>query len=390
MRVQLAVYATGLFSATQAGLIAVVMPLWLLRIEASPVMIGLAVGSYNLLPFLFSIQGGALMDRLGARRVMLAFALVGAAVPLLYPLLPFVWAVLGLQMVAGLAATMGWVGAQTLVGQVMHARPDYAGRFTFFGVLGNFVGPPLAGAAWDALGPWGGFGVLFAWTVFQLCAVLALPEGPAPNSPRADRLQARDLAPALDTYTSAFRMLALPMVAFVVMLSMMRLAGHAIQGSFYVVFLNADGISGAAIGVLLASGALAAAAGALLAAPLARAVNSSWLLLVTSFLSVLAITVAPLLGLYLLYMSAQIVRGASVGISTPLIITEMSLAVGPDQGKAVGLRTMSNRLTSTVTPIAMGGLVALVGLKGSFVVAAAIACGLMVGVALFARAKRIL
>ena len=40
IRVQAAVYATGLFSATQTGLIAVVVPLWLLHLDASPVMIG--------------------------------------------------------------------------------------------------------------------------------------------------------------------------------------------------------------------------------------------------------------------------------------------------------------------------------------------------------------
>jgi MFS family permease len=391
VRVQAAVYATGLFSSTQTSLIAVVVPLWLLHLEAGPLMTGLALGSYNLLPFLFSVHGGALMDRFGARRVMVAFAVVGAATPLLYPVLPLLFAVFALQMVGGLASTMGWVGAQTLIGQIMQGSPKHAGRFTSIGVLGNMVGPPMVGAGWDFLGPWGAFAVLFAWTAAQLGAVLALPKVPGGKVTEPEgRLRARDLTPDIKSYTSAFALMALPMVAFVVMLSMVRLTGHSVQSSFYVIYLNGEGLTGTAIGTLLATGAVAAAVGALVAAPLARRVHSSWLLAATSFISLLAIVVTPLLGLYVLYLLAQVARGATVGISTPLIITDMSHAVGPDQGKAVGLRTMANRGTSTFTPIAMGALVAWFGLGGSFLAAGAVMAVVMAGILLFARAKKIL
>lgn len=391
VRVQAAVYATGLFSATQASLVAVVVPLWLLHLDAGPLMTGLALGSYNLLPFLFSIHGGALMDRLGARRVMIAFAVLGAMTPLLYPVLPFVFAVFVLQMIGGLASTMGWVGAQTLIGQLMKGSPKHAGRFTSVGVLGNMMGPPLVGAGWDFIGPWGAYAVLFVWTIAQLAAVLALPPATSGEVTEPDgRLRARDLYPDVRSYTSAFKLMAIPMVTFVVMLSMVRLTGHSIQGSFYVIYLNGVGLTGTAIGTLLATGAVAAAVGALLAAPLARMMHSSWLLAVTSFITLLAIVVTPLLGLYVFYLLAQAARGATVGISTPLIISEMSHVVGPDQGKAVGLRTMANRATSTFTPMGMGALVAWFGLGGSFLAAGAVIAGVMVGIILFARAKRIL
>lgn len=391
VRVQAAVYATGLFSSTQTVLVAVVLPLWLLHLNASPVMIGFALGSFNLLPFLFSVHGGALMDRLGPRRVMIAFAVMGAATPLLFPVLPFIWAVFVLQMIGGLASTMGWVGAQTLIGQLMKGSPRHAGRFTAICVLGNMVGPPLAGAGWDLIGPWGAFGVLFAWTALQLLAVFALP--PAAGDQVAEphgRLKARDLKPEIRSYTAAFRLLALPMVAFVVMLSMVRITGYSIQGSFYVVYLNGHGITGTAIGLLMATGAVAAAAGALGAAPLARMMHSSWLLVTTALLSVLAMAVTPLLGLYVLFLAAQVARGASAGMSTPLIISQLSHAVGPDQGKAVGLRTMMNRLTSTVTPMVMGALVAWVGLDGSFLVVGALIGAMTVFIVCFGRAKGLL
>lgn len=391
VRVQAAVYATGLFSATQTSLMAVVVPLWLLYLEAGPLMTGLALGAYNLLPFLFSIHGGAVMDRLGARRVMVAFAVMGAVTPLLYPVLPFVWAVFVLQMIGGLASTMGWVGAQTLIGQMMKGSPKHAGRFTSIGVLGNMVGPPMVGAGWDFIGPWGAYGVLFAWTVAQLIAVLALPPAKEGEVTEPDsRLRARDLTPDIQSYTSAFALMAIPMVTFVVLLSMVRLTGHSIQSSFYVIYLNGVGLTGTEIGALMAAGAVAAAVGALVADPLARMMHSSWLLAVTSFITLLSIVVTPLLGLYVLYLLAQVARGATVGISTPLIISDMSHAVGRAQGKAVGLRTMANRATSTVTPMAMGALVAWFGLGGSFLAAGLAICVVMVGIIVFGRAKKIL
>jgi len=118
--------------------------------------------------------------------------------------------------------------------------------------------------------------------------------------------------------------------------------------------------------------------------------HSSWLLSVTSFVSFIALAVTPLLGIYVLFLAAQVARGASVGISTPLIISEISHAVGPDQGKAVGLRTMMNRLTSTLTPIAMGALVAWIGLEESFAVVGVVITVMTVGILCFGRAKGIL
>ncbi|MBT6801092.1 MAG: MFS transporter [Rhodospirillales bacterium] len=390
VRVQGAVYASGLFGATMSNLGSVVVPLWLLHLHASPLMIGLALGSFNLLPFLFSVHGGAMMDRLGARRVMIGFAIIGAMMPLLYPVFPWIGAVFVFQLVLGLSSTIGWAGAQTLVGQIMRGSPQYAGRLTFYGVLGNLVGPPLVGAGWDFIGPWGAFGMLFVWAMCQLGAALALPRTEAETKNDAPKFGFADLLPELKSYTAAFGLMAMPVVTFLIMVSMLRIGGHSIQSSFYVVYLNGVGLSGTAIGLLLATGAAAAAVGALLAAPMTCRINGLWLLLITSAISVALIAITPWLGLYVLFLFAQAGRGLAVGISTPLIITEMSSVVGSNQGKAVGLRTMSNRFMSTIGPIAMGGLVSLVGLESSLLIGGGVLVALMVLATVYAKYNKIL
>ena len=82
LRIQAAVYGSALFSNTMPNMVWVALPLWVLTLDVSPFLIGVALGSRHVGPVLFAIHGGALMDRLGTRRVMLVFAFIGAAVPL--------------------------------------------------------------------------------------------------------------------------------------------------------------------------------------------------------------------------------------------------------------------------------------------------------------------
>jgi MFS family permease len=85
-----ACYATGFFSLGLIPTMWLVVPLWALMLGASPLQIGLVVGARSLLPVMFSIHGGVVMDRLGVRRVM--FWLAGASIAMVpaYPLLPWV------------------------------------------------------------------------------------------------------------------------------------------------------------------------------------------------------------------------------------------------------------------------------------------------------------
>ena len=78
-RVQAAVYASGALNHSMGMMVAVIMPLWLLNMEISEFMIGVAIGARHFLPLCFSIHGGALMDRFGTRRIMLWFGLMTAS-----------------------------------------------------------------------------------------------------------------------------------------------------------------------------------------------------------------------------------------------------------------------------------------------------------------------
>ena len=266
-RVQGAVYGIGVFTTSVFHIGAVIIPLYAYTMNPSPFMFGMVFAAGHILPWLFSIHAGALMDRLGARRVMLACTALAALVPLLYPMAPYIWALIALQMLLGLAESMGWLGAQTMIGHYMHGKTTYAGRLSFAIRIGHLVAPPMAGVTWDLAGPWGAFALMSLWATGGVVCALILPvqavEDSAPP-PDGRRGRLRALLPKLSDYVTAFGLLAAPSVALIVILGAMMHLGSAVQSSFYVAWLNDMGITGTAIGLLSPAGAIGAAVFSLL------------------------------------------------------------------------------------------------------------------------------
>jgi len=382
LRTRLGIYGSGLFAD---GAIMVVVPLWALHLEPSPLAFGIVMGARSLLPFLLAIHGGALMDRLGARQVMLFFAAIGLVVPVLFPLLPWIWMAGILNLVIGLSSTMNWVGAQTVVGQMVRDDASLSWQMTFCNRLGHFASPVLAGGMWDAFGPWGGFGVTFVVAVLFMASALMLPRGVAGSGaadlPERTGLTLRDLLPRLESYKRAFRLFGIPLVAVVVTGSALNIATGAIQGSFFVAYMKEVGLTGTLIGIVFAAANFFGLIGTASVAPLGRWFGDVRLLNATVVAAIAAITITPLLGVFVLLLAVSILRGFVHGIGQPLMIVIPAKAVPPGfQGAAVGLRITLNRFVQTVLPPVMGGVVGLVGLEGSFWLVGgillAVSCGL--------------
>ena len=177
-------YASGLLSMGQAELLTMLVPLWALMQGAQPAEIGLLIGAKSALTFFLAIHGGALMDRLGTRRVMLFFAGATAVLAAAYPFLPWLARVIALQMLIGFAGNMNWIGAQTIIAQVTGGDPGQIGRFSFFARIGNVVAPILMGLLWDIAGPTISFlGVTF-WCCFMFLAVSQIELPPAKTADR--------------------------------------------------------------------------------------------------------------------------------------------------------------------------------------------------------------
>lgn len=378
MRAQAPVYAAGLFSNSMSDVAAIVLPLWLAGLGFSPAVIGLVIGAKHILPFLLAIHGGAMMDRLGARRLMVFCALLSAGVALLFPLASLVAAIFFLQMLNGFGSTIGFLGAQTAFAQTLKGSHKYAGRFAFCMRLGGLAGPPFAGFFFDHWGVWGGFLFLSFWGVCMAISALVMPE-PKLQGERANFAMI-DLLPKWADYASAFRLATLPAVAIMLVITVIRIGSSAIQDSFYPLLLNEAGFTGTQIGLLVTVSAVFAAIASLSIQACLRFMPPLWLLLLTTAGSILFVAVTPLLLSFAALAVASGLRGFCMGISQPLILSALVHAAGPgSQGKTIALRTTANRAAAGVIPVGMGAAAAVLGLAASFFAVGGVllaACGM--------------
>ncbi len=365
-----AIFAGGFFSLGLVPMMTVAVPLWAIEIGASPFMIGLVLGARAALSVVLSIPGGALMDRLGINRIMAGAALLAAAAFPLYTVLPWVGALIVLQLVTGFAQGLLWMGAQTHVSRLRQDDPALIGRFTFVSTSGNLVGPLICGTAWDLWGPAGAFWVLALWSAGALATVALQPGEAAPAAGNGS------LRPRLGDYAEAVRMITAPAVGFVIACSFLMTCTHALRHSFYPVYLESLGLTGTLIGILVATGSAISGLSGLSAGFATRRIDPNLLLVVAIALTTLGMSQVVLFETFWSLLGLAVFWGVVAGIAFPLMLYVLARSVGADrQGMSIGVRTTVNRVAGMIVPVAMGAVVDGIGLTAGFYVFAVCVLG---------------
>ena len=386
------IYIAGLFAMGYTQFYTFLIPLYGLSLGMSASEIGMLVGGRSLLAVFLSIHVGVLMDRLGTRRVTLFFVWTAMALAPVFPLLPWFWPLLLVQVVNGAALNFAWSGSQTLIAQLAEGEAEYIGRFSFFARFGTTLTPMIAGAAWDWGGAWPAFILGAAWGAVLTVALLCAPEaeiaggdGQVPRWPASFR--ARDVVPRLPDYVRCFALMAIPAVATTMAIIFLRTATNAVQSSLYVVYLNGVGLTGTSIGVLFAAIEIASGFGSLFAGRAMRLGDPQRTMLSGTVLSIVLICLTPFLGgIFLLLFLAQAARGWLQGVVQPVMFSVQAKAVGRyREGSVVGLRQTMNRLAAIVIPPAMGAIADRWGAGESFVILGSLLLLLSAPVALITR-----
>lgn len=387
-----ALYVAGPFSMGYVDFFTFLIPLYGLSLGLDASEIGILVGARSIVAMFLSIHIGVLMDRFGTRKVTLFFVWVGMALAPLFPLVPWFWGLVLLQLVNGAAVSFAWSGAQTLIAQLVTGDPRYLGRFTFFARLGSTTAPILAGAAWDFGGAWPAYLLGAAWGGVLTVALLFAPEAeffPPPQQdgqPRA-RFRARDAWPRASDYLNSIMLIAIPAIALSMAIMAMRNTTYSIQTSVYVVYLDQVGLVGTTIGMLFSAAEIASGFGALFAGRAMRLGNAQRTMLSGTAASILLIAATPLLGgVFALLLLCQLARGWLEGVIQPLVLSVQARTVGRhQQGAVVGLRQTGQRLTSILIPPIMGGIADRWGVSESFFILGALMLLLCAPVALVIR-----
>jgi MFS family permease len=364
-------YGTGLLAMGYADFYIFLMPLYCLSLGMDAGEVGIIVGARSALAVFLSIHVGVLMDRFGTRRVTLFCVWTAICVAPLFPLLPWFWPLLLLQIVVGGATNFAWAGSQTLIAQLTEGDAGAIGRFTFFARIGATAAPIIGGAVWDLGGPWAAFLLGAVWGIVLTLPLLLVPEAEiAPRPGHTARFRLRDAMPKLSDYIGSFALLALPAVLATIAIMFLRTSTNGVQFSLYVVYLHQIGLTGTAIGILFAAIETASGVGSLLAGRAMRFGDPQRTMLSGTVLSILFICATPFLGgLFVLLLLAQIGRGWLQGVVQPIMFSVQAKAVGRyRQGSVVGLRQTMNRLAQITVPPAMGLIADRWSLSASFVV----------------------
>ncbi|OUV75192.1 MAG: hypothetical protein CBC83_03075 [Flavobacteriales bacterium TMED123] len=401
-RVQIPVYGAALFSNSSLHLYNVVVPLWTATLTNDPLIIGIVLGARHILPMLFLIHGGAMMDKFGTRRVMMVFASAAIVIPMLYPAAPLIPMLIVFQMFGGLAVMTTWIGAQSLTGSLMRGQPVYTGRLTLATRVGTIFGPPTVGAIWDVAGAWWAFAFLSLWAALTFLSTYFVPQNSEPNGGKAPapnpRATLSDIAPKLADYLDAFRLVAIPAIGLVFVVTILRHSGVAMQSNFYVIYLDGIGISGTMIGILFSVLGAIGGVGAISTGWLATKFSNRRILLSSIALGVFMMAITPIIGwtgftvevspvvavlkffgldvdlapvagvfgVYVLFLIAIAIRGATSGVAQAMEISIVAQAAGEAQGKGAGLRVTAGRVAAVFLPIFMGAVAKLFGLEASF------------------------
>jgi MFS family permease len=373
---------------------AFIIPLWAVLIGASATQVGLLVGARSVLPFLFTIHGGVLMDRYGPRPIMIGSAIVIILMMPLYPMLPWFVPLFFLQVVGGMVVTLLWVGAQTSIAQLSRGETTYLGHFSFAARIGTFIAPIILGILWDLTTPWVCFVGISGWGIMMLALTLAIPTPPhadkatkssTPPHPQGGGLRA--LLPRFSDYRDTLALMVIPAVAVSIAVCFVRSGTSGIQGSIYVVYLNEIALTGTLIGILFASMEAAGGFGSLIAGRVAKYFSPFAMLVGTTAAAIVMMAITPLLGgIVALLILAQVARGIIQGITLPIMFSVQSKAVPVDrQGATVALRVTTNRLSVITVPPIMGLIADTYGISESFLIIGSVLLALTGVVWLFAR-----
>ncbi|AKK10848.1 MFS transporter [Corynebacterium uterequi] len=145
--------AAAFLIALGYGLIAPILPQFILTFDVSMAAAGMVVAIFSASRLLFAPVSGTLIDRLGSRRVYLTGLVIVAVTTGSISLVTEYWHILALRAVAGIGSTMFTVSAMGLIVRIApaNARGQASAAYGSAFLIGNVIGP-IAGAAMSFLG----------------------------------------------------------------------------------------------------------------------------------------------------------------------------------------------------------------------------------------------
>lgn len=355
-------------TAVRAG--NMVLVLYAVKLGSSAFVIGLLGAMFAVLPMIFSMPAGKLVDRYGSRPVLL-FCVAGSGLGLLVP-----WALPGFTAMFIAAALIGLslamvVPLQNLMGLI--STPETRARnFANFSLgmgTANLLGPLIGGFFVDLAGP--AATCLYLSLLNVVAAAMLIAWGG-----RLPRASAEARAKAKAATGSVFAILKIGAVRRSVATSSLLNTGRDLYQVYFPVYAHGIGLSASLTGIVLATNFGAELTVRLFLSRLLKKLNEEQLLSYCFFVGAVALVLMPFFESVYVLVVLSFMLGLGMGCGQP-IITMLMYSYSPSgrTGEALGLRMTFIHLTKLIGPIAFGAIGSAAGLAAMFAVEAAVLAG---------------
>jgi MFS family permease len=335
-------------------------------------IIGALMAIQAVIPVLFAMPAGSLIDRIGSRNAVFS----GSALLMLSGILYWAGGSLGLllplivgQVVSGVGSLLSWGALQASAAQssrkLAEVKKDdhLLSNFTFVNSLAQFGGPLLGGVIADGAGY---EAVFLIYTGFALLSILFAWLIPKLGKPIS---QTREVSfNLLKSYGSGIGLMRVNKpFTLAIFINGVLFIIIDIKGTFFPIYLAKIGFTNTQVGLMLSVGGIASVIIRPFVGHLVRRLGHEPIMTLSMVIGascLIALVFEPAIWLLSVIV---FLWGMCAGVNQPMALIMVAKTVDPSQqGMGMSLRTMSNRVVQVINPVVFGALSGVIGLTLGF------------------------
>ena len=325
-----------------------------LAIGASQLEVGILAGLFAAFPLILAVYAGKISDRIGVKHPMIFGAIVIGIASLVPLAIRGLAGLLVCATLVGLGHIFFHVSVHNLIGAYGEgeARTRNFATFSLGASISAFLGPSVTGFSIDG---WG-----FPATFVLIAAISVLPVLVLTFYPN---LVPERAAPSKHESSGSRELLRDPGLRRTLIMSGVTLTGIELFTFYFPVYGRTIGLTASAIGMVMASYAIAAFIVRLGMHKAARLLGEVGVLTASLFIAGATYFLVPLVSQAPLLALVAFLLGIGLGCAQPLtILLTYNYAPAGRSGEALGMRLTVNKLTQIAVPVVFGGLGSMFGL----------------------------
>ncbi len=335
--------------------------------------IGWLMALYAVVPVLFAMPVGSIIDRIGTRHATWIGSLILMGSGLLY-WLGGMWGVLlpilmG-QLLCGLGSLLSWGALQTAAAQSARRmgedikKDHMLANFAFVNSLVQFAGPIAGGYISDVAGYEAVFLLFSGLAGVSVCLAFLLPKVSQKETEGKKEFNLN----ILKSYANGYQLMRENRpFAMAILVNGILFILIDMKGTFFPLYLADIGLSNTRIGLILSVGAIAAVIIRPLTGFVIRWLGHEQIVkytLVIGACCMISLVFEPSIWVISIII---FIWGICAGVNQPMALIMVARTVASSkQGMAMSLRTMSNRVVQVGNPIMFGALSGFLGLTFGF------------------------